>query len=196
MTFYSGLAIEIAHTDQELLSLLRQGDKDAFTLIYRRYVRTLYQAANKRLQDPLAAEDLVQDLFYRLWERHRTLQVDNLGAYLHTAMRYQVLNHISRTRKPMEFFAPLQDLLTDLDTPENQLIAKQLLDLVHAYAATLPEKRRAIFLLHIRDKLSAAEIAEKLNISPKTVHNQLGAAMKGLRTHLAPVAFVLLNHFL
>lgn len=156
-------------------------------LIYRRYVRPLFYAADKRLQDSALAEDMVQDVFLRLWERRATLDIDDLGAYLHTAIRYRVLNHIARKKDPAAFFVHFEQALTDFSTPEHQLVAKQLLDLVYAYAATLPEKRRQVFLLHIRDKLSPAQIAAELDISVKTAYNHLGSAMKGLHTHIIPV---------
>jgi RNA polymerase sigma-70 factor (family 1) len=188
---YSILPLDNSHSDQELLALLREGDKEAFALIYQRYVRPLYQAANKRLQDSEQAEDLVQDVFFSLWKRRETLRINDLGPYLHTAIRYGILNHIARRKTPADFYAPLQEVLTDFNTPEDQLVAKQLMDLVYAYANTLPEKRRRVFLLHIRDKMSPAQIAQQLNITTKTAHNHLGAAMNGLRTHIAPAILIL-----
>lgn len=181
------------YDDQALLDRLSQGDRDAFEVIYRKYVRELYQAAYKRLENREQSEDLVQDVFYRLWNRREQLQVDNLGAYLHTAVRYEILNHVTRHKTPTAFYAPFEAILTDADTPENQLIAKELLELVYKYAETLPEKRKQVFLLHIKGKLSVNEIADELNITPKTVHNHLGTAMNGLRTHIAPAVLLLLS---
>jgi len=194
------LSANILHIDQEALTLLRLGDKDAFGKIYRRYAGELYQAAYKRLQDSALAEDLVQDVFYRLWRRRAELEIGDLAAYLHTAIRYEVLNHITRKKKTGRyegagFYAPLEAMLTDFDTPEQRLIAKQLMDLIYAYAETLPEKRKQVFLLHIRNKLSVNEIAAELNISSKTVHNHIGTAMNGLRAHIAPAILLLLKIF-
>lgn len=181
------------YTDQALLVRLSEGDRQAFEVIYRRYVRELYQAACKRLESRELVEDLVQDVFFRLWNRREQLRVDNLGAYLHTAVRYEILNYVTRNKAPLSFYAPFESLLMDSDTPENRLIAKELMELVYKYAETLPEKRKQVFLLHIRDKLSAGEIAGELNISSKTVHNHLGTAMNGLRAHIAPAVLLLLT---
>ncbi|TDW97472.1 RNA polymerase sigma factor [Dinghuibacter silviterrae] len=181
------------YDEQALLDRLRQGDMDAFDVIYRRYVRELYLAAYKRLDNKELVEDLVQDVFFRLWNRRDQLHIDNLGAYLHTAVRYEILNHITRHKAPAAFYAPFEAILADADTPENRLIAKELLELVYKYAETLPEKRKQVFLLHIKDKLSVNEIAEELNITTKTVHNHLGTAINGLRTHLAPAILLLLT---
>lgn len=180
------------YTEQALLTRLSEGDRQAFELIYRRYIRELYQAAYKRLENRELVEDLVQDVFFRLWNRREQLQVDNLGAYLHTAVRYEVLNYVTRNKAPLGFYAPFESILMDSDTPENRLIAKELLELIYKYAETLPEKRKQVFLLHIKDKLSVSEIADELNISAKTVYNHLGTAMNGLRTHIAPAVLLLL----
>jgi RNA polymerase sigma-70 factor (ECF subfamily) len=180
------------YTEQALLLRLSEGDRQAFEVIYRRYVRELYQAAYKRLENRELVEDLVQDVFFRLWNRRSSLQVDNLGAYLHTAVRYEVLNYITRHKAPSSFYEPFETILLDPATPEDRLIEKELLALVYKYADTLPEKRKQVFLLHIKDKLSVAEIADELNISSKTVYNHLGTAMNGLRTHIAPAVLLLL----
>jgi RNA polymerase sigma-70 factor (ECF subfamily) len=68
-----------------------------------------------------------------------------------------------------------------------------LQELVYRYADTLPVKKRQIFLLHVRNKLSTREIAGELQISQKTVQNQLGSALQGLKTNLAPVVLVILS---
>ena len=189
--FNCTLHLNDPHTDPSLLAQLREGDKAAFEQIYRRYMRPLYQAAYKRLHDSDLAQDLVQDVFLRLWKRRAELRIDDLAAYLHTAIRYEILNHISRNKAKGAFYEPFEAMLADFDTPEQQLVAKQLMELIYAYADTLPEKRRQVFLLHIKNKLSVSEIAEKLNITPKTVHNHLGTAMNGLRPHIATAILLL-----
>ena len=182
------------YNEPALLDRLCQGDREAFEVIYRKYVRELYQAAYKRLENREQSEDLVQDVFYRLWNRREQLRVDNLGAYLHTAVRYEILNYVTRRKAPESFYAPFEALLLEApDTPENHLLAKELLELVYKYADTLPEKRKQVFLLHVKSKLSVEEIAEALNVSTKTVYNHLGTAMNGLRTHIAPAVLLLLS---
>ncbi|HEX3935371.1 MAG TPA: RNA polymerase sigma-70 factor, partial [Puia sp.] len=164
----------------------------AFDMIYRRYVRELYQSAYKRLDSRELVEDLVQDVFLKLWNRREKLRIENLGAYLHTAVRYQVLNQLTRKNALSGFYEPFDSIVPDFDTPENKLVTKEMMALVLKYVQTLPEKRKRIFLLYIETRLSVAEIADELNISTKTVYNQVGLAMDGLRTQIAPVVFALL----
>jgi RNA polymerase sigma-70 factor (family 1) len=165
----------------------------AYETIYRRYIHSLLKAAYKRLEDKQQAEDLVQDVFFRLWEKRERLNVSNLSAYLHTAVRYEILNYVSRNKAPLSFYAPFEALLLETNTPESQLLAKEFVALVLKYAETLPAKRKQVFLLHIQSKLSVKEIAAYLKISEKTVHNHLGTAMNGLRTNIAPAILLLLS---
>ncbi len=172
--------------DCALVQQLSQGSRKAFEIIYSKYWRPLLDAAWKGLHDKQAAEDLVQGVFLSLWQKRGQLQVNNLEAYLKTAIRYKVLNHVVRTKRTHDFFESFNEIFREKDTPETALLAKKLLELIHAYAATLPEKRRQIFMMYMQSRLSIKEMAETLGISKKTVQNQLGISLHGLRTNMAP----------
>ena len=83
---------------------LSQGDRKAFETIYSKYWRPLLDTAWKGLHDKQTAEDLVQGVFFSLWQKREQLQVHNLEAYLKTAVRYKVLNYVVRTKRTHEFF--------------------------------------------------------------------------------------------
>ena len=167
--------------DCELVHQLSQGDRQAFEIIYSKYWRLLLDAAWKGLHDKQTAEDLVQGVFFSLWQKREQLQVNNLEAYLRTAIRYKVLNHVLRTKRTQEFFESFSDIFHEKNTPETKFLAKNQLELIHAYAAILPAKRREIFMLYVQSRLSTREIAETLGVSQKTVQNQLGISLRGLR---------------
>ena len=175
------------HTDSMLVQLLTQGDRQAFETIYRKYWWSLFNSVYKRIKDRQKTEDLLQEVFYKLWRRKEQLQIENLEAYLKTAARYEMLNYLSRTKITYEFFEPFQELLQEKEQPDEQLYSKDLMELIHAYADTLPMKRREIFLLHIQSRLSTKEIAEMLGLSQKTVQNQLGTALNGLKPRIIPL---------
>jgi len=190
------LNTEIPILDTVLVQQLSQEDRKAFEIIYSKYWRPLLDVAWKGLQDRQAAEDLVQGVFLNLWQKREQLQVNNLEAYLKTAVRYKVLNHIVRTKRTHEFFESFYEIFQEKNTPETTFLAKNLLELVHSYAAILPVKRREIFMLHIQSRLSTKEIAETLGLSQKTIQNQLRISLQGLRTRLAPILLCLIdNHF-
>lgn len=183
-------------SDQQLLALTRDDDRAAFEIIYRRYWYSLYKIARQRLRDHELSEDIVQEIFIRLWERRGDLKIDNLSAYLQTAVRYRVYNCIARDIAPDAIYKPFDGLVAASAVADCKadgiIIEKELLGLVQAYINTLPEKRQRIFNLYFDDNLSTGEIAGRLNISQKTVQNQLGTAIKGLRAHLLPVSICML----
>jgi RNA polymerase sigma-70 factor (ECF subfamily) len=175
-----------------LLQQLSQKDRKAFEIIYSKYWRPLLDAAWKGLHDKQAAEDLVQGVFLSLWQKSEYLQIENLEAYLKTAVRYKVLNHVVRTKRTHEFFESFYEIFQEKNTPETTFIAKNLMELVHAYADILPAKRREIIMLYIQSRLSTKEIAETLGLSQKTVQNQLGISLQGLRAKVAPIFICLI----
>lgn len=188
---------DLPHNDKELLGQLSTGSESAFDSIYRKYWPSLYDSAFRRLENWHQAEDLVQEVFLRLWNKRAELHIDNLAAYLHTAVRFEVLTYISRHRAPVSFYEPFEAMFLEQNLPDARIRIKELIDLIAAYAHSLPEKRRQIFLLHIDEKLSTKEMAEILNISQKTVQNQLATALKGLRGYIDPtLLLVLFTHYI
>jgi RNA polymerase sigma-70 factor (family 1) len=187
------MANEVVYTDSKLLDLIAHHDHSAFKGLYRRYWSQLYDAAFQRLKDHQQAEDIVQEIFVSLWKRREALQVDNLAAYLHTAVRNRVLNYVVRNKAPESFYEPLAAILLESTTADTILLQKELLELLKSYIETLPEKRKQVFVLHLYHHLSTKEIAEKLQISQKTVQNQLRTAMADLKTKITPLLIAILT---
>lgn len=176
-----------SYTDSELTTLIHQGDEPAFAELYNRYWLELYDTAYMRLRNKEQVEDIIQDIFVRLWIRRAELEIENPQAYLHTAVRFRVLNYVERGAAHESFFEPFEAMAHSSSSADGRVLEKELLDLVQAYIESLPEKRKQIFLLHVKENLSTKEIAERLNISQKTVQNQLGTTMQGLHTRIAPI---------
>lgn len=171
---------EILYTDSSLLALLSKGEQFAFETIYLRYWRTLLNATYKRLKDQQQAEDIVQNVFARLWNNRGQQTIVNLAAYLNVAVRYEVLKHLSRNKSKKYFHELFENVIVDINTADQKIITEELAELVIAYAQTLPEKRRKIFVLHLQKNWPTKEIARVLDISQKTVQNQLRTALNGL----------------
>jgi len=178
-------------TDQQLLNLIAEDDEHAFKDIYSRYWKSLYDTAFKRLKNSNQSQDIVQDVFIGLWERRLDLQIRDLAAYLHTAVRYRVYNYVSRNLATEAFFEPFEAVVIYSAGADEMLIEKELFQLAKAYIATLPKKRKQIFMLYTQENLTTTEIARKLHISRKTVQNQLSNAIGGLKAHLLPALLLL-----
>ncbi len=101
-----------------------------------------------------------------------------------------MLNAMLRRRV---FYEPFEIMHGEVNDTDNRLFEKELISLIEDYINTLPEKRKEIFVLHFKENLSTKEIAEKLDVSQKTVQNQLNSAIKGLRSGLGPALVILIN---
>ena len=182
--------------DRALFDLLKQGDESAFAAIYKLYWGELYNAAYKRLPEKEKCQDIIQNIFTDLWNRKTELDLENPLAYLHTAVRFQVLKHISRSPKSNFFAEAFENELISPLQADAGLLEKEIAELIELFIKALPEKRRKIFILHYFEGLSTAQIAVELHISQKTVQNQLTTATHALRlrlTHLFLLTSVMIS---
>jgi RNA polymerase sigma-70 factor (family 1) len=180
--------------DKVLFDLLKQGDETAFGKIYKLYWVELYNAAYKRLPEKEKCQDVIQNVFADLWNRREILELENPLAYLHTAVKFQVLKHISRTPKKSHFAHSFENQLISPMKADGQLLDREVKGLLELFIKALPEKRRKIFVLHYFEGLSTAKISVQLNISQKTVQNQLTTATHALKFRLTHL-FVFLVSF-
>lgn len=183
-------------SEQLLFALLRQGNSAAFEKIYRRYWSSLYTSAYKRLPDKEKCKDIIQNVFMSLWTRREEITIDNPVAYLHTAVRFQVLKHISRDPRAAFFNETFEREIISPLASDASLLEKEAKMLIQHYIEALPKKRRHIFILYYFEGLSTANIAVRLNVSRKTVQNQLHTASHALRLKLTQFLVLLLSVWL
>ncbi len=169
--------------DETLISLLKEGNHEAFAEIYNRYWRGLYNAAYKRLPDREVCEDIVQNVCIDLWERRQISDIRNLPAYLHTAVRFQVFKTAARDPQQSGLLSAFDEMLVSPAHTDDYLLESEIRNLISLWIDTLPEKRREIFILHYFHQLSSGEIADRLHLSRKTVQNQLNIASKVIQEH-------------
>ncbi len=144
----------------------------------------LYNTAFKKLKDTGQCKEIVHDVLLDIWLRRNNLEIENLPAYLKVAVRFRVINHIQRYQT-LAFFELFDSIATSPYSTDNGLLEKEMLALIESYVEALPEKRKLIFIRHFLDNLSSREIAEELNVSQKTVQNQLATALQYLRSRFA-----------
>lgn len=174
-----------SYDDRRLVSLINEGEEGALTTLYQRYWKQLYHSVFQRLKNHEQAQDIVQDVFTDLWHRRGQVVIDNIGGYLQTACKFQVYKLVARKKTGPAFFELFEAVSGGSYDAEEKIRQKDLLELVAKWIETLPEKRRMIFTLHYVNGLSTQEIADKLNLSPKTVRNQLGNSLESFRTELS-----------
>lgn len=172
--------------DEKLAHLFKEGDPYAYTEIYERYKGLLYIHAYRVLQDRYSVEDILQDVFLALWNNRDTLSFKtSFSAYLYTAVRNRILDKISHEKVVARYADSIRDFIEiDLTTPNEILREKELSAIIESEVAALPEKMREVFLLSRQKELSYKEIGERLNISDKTVKQQVYNAVKILKLRI------------
>lgn len=138
------------------------------------------------MEDLESAEEIVQDLFVRFWEQRETKEITtSIRAYFYSSVRNACLNQLKHLKIKDKYKQEQERELTfNSSQNQNDLELSELDQKIHNAINAMPEGRRKIFILSRFDGLKYQEIAEKLNISIKTVENQMGEALKFLRLQL------------
>ncbi|MEJ2879792.1 RNA polymerase sigma-70 factor [Pedobacter sp. GR22-6] len=168
-------------SDNELISLLKQEDQQAFVALYDRYWAELYACAFHLFPHRETCEDLIHDVFLYLWNSREKLEIRSLRDYLYIAIKHKALNKIRSQKKQIEISGEDAVTLTAKEETDDQLMVKELNLLFEQGMHSLPEKCREILTLSRKEHLSNKEIASRLNLSPKTVENQINIGLKKIR---------------
>ncbi|MFD0749574.1 RNA polymerase sigma-70 factor [Mucilaginibacter calamicampi] len=183
-----------ALSDDELIALLQSGDIAAFEEIYNRYWLELYSSAYKRLREREAAQEIVQNFFTTFWINRRQLKIHtSLTGYLHTSIKYLVLNY-KRAEAVKNSYNESLLVVNDnqLENPtESYINYKELKETVDAFVSQLPIKCRSVFELSRNQHKTNREIAKQLQISEKTVESHLTKAIRYLRTNIDALLAIL-----
>jgi RNA polymerase sigma-70 factor (family 1) len=173
-----------SYSEQELLNLIKEGSYPAFTEIYERHWHSLFGSAYNILRDKEACMDILQDIFVWFWENRSTWQLTSCKGYLLTAVKFKTANYIrnAKSRGLVIHQLTAAELSNHKDEPYE---VRQLEELIRSIADRLPDRCREIFQLSRYNYLSNKEIASKLQISEKTVENQLTIALRRLRQKLS-----------
>ncbi|HEX3168337.1 MAG TPA: RNA polymerase sigma-70 factor [Chitinophagaceae bacterium] len=176
-------------------TLLAQKDETAFEQLFKTHFKRLHAYAFTILRDEVEAEEMVQQVFFKLWERNETLSLTgSVSAYLYRAVHNESLNYIKHQKvRSNHQLHVAYSMKNEAEHPAKKVIAGELEKKIHSALNELPEQCRTIFQMSRFDELKYREIADKLGISVKTVENQMGKALKLLRQKLADfLIFILL----
>lgn len=171
------------YSDSKLASLLIKGDENAFTEIYQRYSEKLLAIAYNYTKDKDFAEEILQEIFSGLWERRKRVAIENLSAYLATAIKFSVFQTLHRQQRRAAIIESHYKVKA-ADSLEDLIHVKFLQEFIDGIVEQLPERCRLVYTYSRQSGLSNAEIAEEMNISEKTVEAHMTKALKVLRTNL------------
>jgi RNA polymerase sigma-70 factor (ECF subfamily) len=185
-------------SDTELIELLSRRNEAAFEQVFKSNFKNLHAYACVMLKDEAAAEEMVQNVFLKLWERTESISISgSVTAYLYRAVYNESLNYLKHLKiRSQHRLYVSHRMNSPSDTASRKVQLRELEDRIQIALNELPEQCRTIFQMSRFDELKYREIASHLNISIKTVENQMGKALKILRTKLVeflPVLILLLN---
>ncbi|MBC9796150.1 RNA polymerase sigma-70 factor [Sinomicrobium weinanense] len=174
------------------LHQLKKGEEAAFEALFHLYFEKLHHFAHSYIENSEDAREIVQNTFYKLWRKRATLPADlNLNAYLFSMVKNDCLDYFKHLKVRYRYREEIEkDRARVLegslqDDPSLQLIESELLLRVNRLIDELPPACREIFIKSRFEGLKYKEIARELNISPKTVENQISKALRHLRKELA-----------
>ena len=165
-------------------------DEPTFEQVFKEHYGALHAYANVILKDSDGAEEVVQTVFLKLWERRSELRITtSLKAYLYKAVYHYSLNQVKHQKVRQRHWEETHYIMNQHLSPDNsQIIEGQENELVKRIQQTLdalPDKCRMVFHLSRFEELKYGEIAEQLGISVKTVEAHMSKALKTLRLELA-----------
>ena len=186
---------------EQLTTTLKAGNLTAFEMLFRTYYQPLCNYAFTFVQDRDEAEEIVQSTFLNIWERRENLSIHTaIKPYLYAMVRNACLN-VLKHEKIKQQHATMEMAIAErsIESVARTVIASELEAKIHDAMDHLPEQCRLIFKLSRFEDLKYAEIAEQLNISIKTVENQMGKALRIMRDQLRdylPLLIVIMNGLL
>ena len=174
------------HIDEKLIAKFRDGDMNAFQKIYNSFCKPLYRFAFSYLKDSFEAEEIVQDVFLKVWEKREEIDLQkSFKSYLYRITVNKIYNELKHrvVKQKYEQHSLKLDQSTPA-TPESSFEFKELNTKLEQLLLKLPEQQRNIFIMSRWKGLSNIEIAENLNISSRTVENLIYRASRFIKLQL------------
>lgn len=176
--------------EKELILLLKQGSKEAFTTLYQQYWKQVYNFSRLYLVSQDAAAEVVQEVFIKIWETREFIREDDhFKGLLFIMTRNLVFNQHRKSLNEDFYKVTVLAAVEESYDVEEEIDAKNLREYIDLLIDELPPRRREIFNLSRKEHKTYKEIALQLNISEKTVEHQIGEALKYLRKNITLLTF-------
>ena len=183
--------------DKKILQRLKKGDPEAFNQIFEKYYRKVYAFSLSNFRNKEDAEEAVQDLFYHLWkDRAKLNELKNLEAWVFSISLNIIRKHFRSLALEKKHIKAFTENYLDSDySTDIEVEYRDLLEKTDEIIEKLPPRQKTIFLLSRKESLSNLEISRKLNISVRTVDNQLTRARAFIKEGLLEGSFLSLLYF-
>ncbi len=173
-----------ANTDEELLTLFSEDGSKGLELIFKKYYEQMCKTAIRITKERSLAEDIVQEVFFELFKKRETVNIKSLPGYLKRSVYNRSLNRIKSTKDIFDSNELNTEIGDNSINSQEQMEFKELSDYLNEVIDKLPEKCRLVFVLNRFEELSYKEVAAKMEISVKTVENQMSKALRILREEM------------
>lgn len=169
------------------LHSIQSGNEKAFEELFKSQYPALCGYARKYLEDIDQAEEIVQEMFFNFWQKKETMKINtSLEAYLFRSVRNACLNYLKHLKIQEQYkLANNQQIKQKEQEIHDTVVAMELEEKIEQIIDQLPPERQKVFKMSRHEELKYKEIAQKLNISIKTVEVQMSKALKFLRMHLS-----------
>jgi RNA polymerase sigma-70 factor (ECF subfamily) len=175
-------------SEKQCVDELQRGNIAMYETVYKMHFQPLYFYAHSIVKDEIQAEEIVQQLFVKIWERKEKLIIEtSLKAYLYKCIYHDSLNYLKHLKVKQSYEVHATRVMKSAvsASPAQKVMYRNLEDKVREALNDLPEQCRTVFQLSRHEELKYREIAVHLGISEKTVENHMGKALKLLRIKLA-----------
>jgi len=192
--------LRVEYSDSTVITLIKEGSEKAFEWVFKAHFKSLHSYAYTFLKDDELAEEVVQNVFFRVWEKREALKTDgSLKAYLYRAVHNESLNYLKHQQVKANFQVYYAGQLEHQqeDNSSKKLMIGELEKHIQQAMSELPQQCRSIFQLSRFEQMKYQQIADHMGLSVKTIENQMGKALKLMRTKLAEfltlLFFILMN---
>lgn len=182
-------------TDAQLWDAITSDDLRAFNKLYKRYWEKLFTNAYFYVNESDACEEIVQDIFIYLWNKRKELKITSFSRYLAASVKYKALNHLRAGKTSrLSYIENIEDIskASCLNKGDENIRKLEFDQQINSYLDILPNRCKEIFVMSRINHLSNDEIAARLNISKRTVENQITQALKQLRLSFKDAGFLFL----
>lgn len=176
-------------TDAAILRRLNQGQEMAFEYFFHRFFPLMFVYAQRLINNPELAKEVVQDVFFKVWEKHNDFKdVRALKAFLYVATKNAAFNALDKLTNRQKHYGLYASHINEADqhTVIHEIIRSELYASLSSAIATLPEQCRKIIQMIFEEDMQPSEIADKLGISVSTVNSQKSRGLMLLKQRLNP----------
>jgi RNA polymerase sigma-70 factor (ECF subfamily) len=175
----------VLQNETEIVKAIQAGNEKSFELFFKSNYQRLCRYAFTFMKDKDEAEEIAQNVFVTMWEKRNSLSIEtSIDSYMFRAVRNASLNKIKHQKVRQDYSAEQVAILSSAEPSTHLTLKNELQKQINEAIESLPEQCRIIFKLSRFEELKYSEIAEHMNLSVKTVENQMGKALRIMRDKL------------